>query len=56
MKDALLVEPVTEGILLATLFEPPCVVTAVIRKTDLIKRRVILESLEKMEADRERTR
>ena len=56
MKDVLLVEPVPEGILLATLFEPPRIVPAVIRKIDLIKHRVLLESLEKAEDDRERTR
>jgi predicted RNA-binding protein len=56
MKDVLLVEPVPEGIRLATLFEPPRIVPAVIRKIDLIKHRVILESLEEVEGAHERTR
>jgi predicted RNA-binding protein len=54
MKDVLLVEPRPEGILLATLFEPPRVVPAVIRKIDLIKHRVILETPEEVEKDHER--
>lgn len=56
MKDVLMVEPVPEGIRLATLFEPPRIVPAVIRKIDLIKHRVILESLEEVEGVRERKR
>ena len=56
MKDVMLVQPVPEGILLATLFEEPRIVPAVIRKIDLLKHRVILESLEKAEDDHERTR
>ena len=56
MKDVMLVQPVPEGILLATLFEPPLIVPAVIRKIDLLKHRVILESLEKAKDDHERTR
>jgi predicted RNA-binding protein len=55
MKDVLLVEPRPEGVLLATLFEPPRIVPAVIRKIDLIKHRVILETPEEMENDHERT-
>ena len=56
MKDVLLVEPVPEGIRLASLFEPPRIVPATIRKIDLFKHRVILESLEGTEDDYERTR
>ena len=56
MKDVFLVEPVPEGILLATFFEPPRIIPAVIRKIDLLKHRVILESLEEVEDDHERTR
>lgn len=53
MRDVMLIEPVPEGILLAALFEPPRIVPAVIRKIDLMKHRVILESLEKGGDDHE---
>lgn len=56
MKDVMLIEPVPGGILLATLFEQPLIVPAVIRKIDLMKHRVILESLEEEEGDYERKR
>ena len=56
MKDVLLVEPVPEGVLLATFFEQPRIVPAVIRRIDLMKHRVILESLEKVDEEHERTR
>ena len=49
MKDVLLVEPVPEGIRLVTFFEAPRVVPAIIRKIDLIKHKVILESLGALE-------
>ena len=55
MQDVLLVEPVTEGIRLVALFEPVQVVPATIRQVDLIKHRVILESLQKHEARREQS-
>ena len=48
MKDVLLVEPTPDGVMLVTLFEPPRVVRAIIRKIDLMKHRVILESLEEV--------
>ena len=56
MKDVLLVEPVPEGVLLATFFEQPRIVPAVIRRLDLMKHRVILESLEKVDEEHERSR
>ncbi len=44
MKDVLLVEPVPEGVLLATFFEQPLIVPAIIRKVDLMKNKLFLES------------
>jgi predicted RNA-binding protein len=49
MKDVILVEPVEDGVLLSKFFEEPNQVPAVIRKIDLIKHRVILESIEEGE-------
>ena len=51
MKDVLLVEPLPEGIKLVTFFEPVQVVPAVIRKIDLMKHLVILESLKEEDDD-----
>jgi hypothetical protein len=48
------VEPVPEGVRLIALFEPVKVVLAAIRQIDLIKHRVILESLEGSEERHER--
>jgi predicted RNA-binding protein len=45
MDSVMLVEPVPEGVLLVKLFEPPLVVPAVIRQVDLMKNRLILESV-----------
>jgi predicted RNA-binding protein len=45
MRDVLMVEPIPEGIRLIALFEPVRVVPAAIRQIDLIKHRVISESL-----------
>lgn len=45
MRDVLMVEPLPEGIRLVALFEPVQVIPAAIRQIDLIKHRVILESL-----------
>ncbi len=56
MKDVLLVEPVPEGVLLATFFEQPRIVPAVIRKIDLMKHRVILESIKEVDEEHERSR
>jgi len=46
MRDVMLVESAPEGIRLSALFEPPRVVPATLRRIDLMKHRVILESLE----------
>ena len=46
MRDVLMVEPLPEGVRLIALFEPVQVVPAAIRQIDLIKHRVILESLQ----------
>jgi len=45
MRDVLLVESLSEGVRLTALFEPARVVTATLRQIDLIKHRVILDSL-----------
>jgi len=45
MRDVVRVEPVPEGVRLTTFFDPPQVVPAAIRDIDLLKHRVILESL-----------
>ena len=54
MQDVMIVEPVPEGVRLIALFEPIKVLPAVIRQIDLIKHRVILESLPGKEASDER--
>jgi predicted RNA-binding protein len=54
MRDVLMVEPVPEGVRLTALFEPVQVVPAAIRRIDLIKHRVILESLQEGEKSFER--
>jgi predicted RNA-binding protein len=46
MRDVLLVENLPEGVRLSALFEPVRVVPAALRRIDLNKHRVILESLE----------
>ena len=56
MKDVLLVEPLPEGgIRLVTFFEAPRVVPAIIRKIDLMKHKVILESSPEPEVSNERS-
>ncbi len=47
MQDVLRVEHLPDGIRLTTFFEQPRVVPAVIREIDLLKHRVMLESLDK---------
>jgi predicted RNA-binding protein len=54
MRDVMLVEPTPEGVRLVTLFEPVQVVSAVIRKIDLIKHLVLLESPGEGKDDHER--
>ncbi|MCB8920311.1 MAG: CooT family nickel-binding protein [Ardenticatenaceae bacterium] len=44
MDSVMLVEPIPEGVRLVKLFEPPLVVTAVIRQIDLMKNKLYLES------------
>jgi predicted RNA-binding protein len=55
MRDVLIVEPIPEGVRLIALFEPVQVLHATIRQNDLIKHKVILESLEESEQSRERS-
>ena len=45
LKDAVLVEPVDEGVKIQALFESPRVIKARIKKIDLMKHRVILEEM-----------
>ena len=45
MREVVRVEPLPEGVRLTTFFEPPRMVPAVIREIDLLKHRVVLESL-----------
>ncbi len=56
MRDVLMVEPVPESVRLTALFEPVRVVPAAIRRIDLIKHRMILESLQQGEKSYERSR
>ena len=56
MRDVLYVEPVPEGIRLIALFEPVQVIPAIIRQIDLMKHKIILESLEEGEKSHERDR
>ena len=56
MDDIILVEPVSEGIRLLRLFEPPRVISAVIRQVDLMKNKVFLDTVEQGEHQDERNR
>jgi predicted RNA-binding protein len=56
MSDVLLVETTQEGIRLVALFEPVKLIPAIIRKIDLGKHLVILETIEEDKEDHERTR
>jgi predicted RNA-binding protein len=53
MEDVLIVEPVPEGVRLVKLFEPMRVVPAMIRKIDLMKHQIILESGSEFEVTNE---
>ena len=53
MDNVMLVEPLPEGIRLVKMFEPPRVVPAVIRQIDLMKNKLILETVEKDEENHE---
>lgn len=52
MKDVILVEPVEDGVRLSKFFEEPDLVQAVIRRIDLMKHQVILESIDQEGEDR----
>jgi predicted RNA-binding protein len=54
MKDVILVEPGSEGVYLSQLFEDAVLVPAVIRKIDLLKHLVYLESKATQDQPRER--
>jgi predicted RNA-binding protein len=45
MRDVVRVEPLPEGVRLTAFFEPPRIVSAVIREIDMLKHRVLLEPL-----------
>lgn len=45
MQDVVLVEPVQDGVRMSTFFEEPDLVPAVIRRIDLLKHQVLLESI-----------
>lgn len=47
MDSVMLVEPIPNGVRLIKLFEPPVEVAAVIRQVDLMKNKLILESITK---------
>ena len=53
MDDVMLVEPLPEGIRLVKMFEPPRVVPAAIRQIDLMKNKLILETVEQDEENHE---
>lgn len=53
MDDVMLVEPIPEGVQLVKLFEPPLVVTAVIRQVDLMKNKLYLESISRQPTSEE---
>ena len=55
MEDVTLVEILPEGVRLTVFFEPPRIIPAVIRQIDLLKHRVILESIQKGEHNHERS-
>lgn len=56
MDDVMLVEPLPEGIRLVKMFEPPRVVPAAIRQIDLMKNKLILETVEQDEENHEGNR
>jgi len=55
MEDVTLVEILPEGVRLTVFFEPPRTVPAVIRQIDLLKHRVILETIQKEGENHERS-
>jgi predicted RNA-binding protein len=53
MEDVLVVEPIEDGIQLVKLFEPIQLVQASIRKIDLMKHKIFLETAEESGKDNE---
>ena len=53
MDNVMLVEPLPEGIRLVKMFEPPRVVRAAIRQIDLMKNKLILETIKQDEENHE---
>ena len=53
MENVMLVEPTPEGVRLVKMFEPPRVVPGVIRQIDLMKNRLILETMDQGEVEHE---
>lgn len=53
MDNVMLVEPLPEGIRLVKMFEPPRVVSATIRQIDLMKNKLILETIKQDEENHE---
>lgn len=53
MDDVMFVEPTPEGVRLIKLFEPPRVVSAAIRRVDLMKNKLFLEKIERGEVQHE---
>jgi len=56
LQDVTLVEIMPEGVRLTAFFEEPVFIPAVIQKIDLLKHRVIMETIRKGEDDHERKR
>ena len=46
LRDAILVEPVAEGVKVQGLFEAPRIIHATIKTIDLLKHRIVLEEKE----------
>ena len=55
MEDVTLVEILPEGVRLKVFFDTPVVLPAVIRQIDLLKHRIIMETIQKGENDHERS-
>jgi hypothetical protein len=56
MQDMTVVEPIPQAVRLIAFPELPCIIPDVIWQIDLLKRRVILETSQKVESNDERTR
>jgi predicted RNA-binding protein len=53
MDDVLLVEPVADGVRLVKLFEPVRIVPGILRKIDLMKNQIIIETSNNEEVEDE---